>query len=354
MRAVITGGAGFVGTHVALSFRARHPDAEIIAFDNLHRRGSELNLARLREHGVTFVHGDVRQPHDLEQLSGDFDVMVEASAEPSVHAGMQGDARRVLDINLGGTMACLEFCRRRVRDLVFLSSSRVYSIAPLRALRLRETPTRFDLEPEQAVPGVTASGIDEQFPVMEPRSFYGASKLASEILIQEYVAAAGLRGVINRCGVIAGPGQFGKVDQGVFTLWVARHHFRRGLSYTGFGGTGKQVRDLLHPADLTDLIHLQLARMADISGTTYNVGGGPGVSTSLAELTSVCREVTGNRVDMASVPETAAVDVPFYVSNTGKVHRELGWSPQRSVRAIVSDIHHWIVRHEQSLAPIFA
>jgi len=352
VRVVITGGAGFVGTHVALSFRRRDADAEIVAFDNLQRRGSELNVSRLREHGVAFVHGDIRQPADLEQLDGDFDVMIEASAEPSVHAGMDGSPRRVLDINLGGTINCLEFCRQRVRDLIFLSTSRVYAIGALRSLSLREAPTRFELDATQPFDGASSLGIDERFPTDGPRSFYGASKLASELLIQEYAASTSLRSVINRCGVIAGPGQFGKVDQGVFTLWVASHHFGRPLRYTGFGGTGKQVRDLLHPDDLCDLLHLQLARMADCSGQTYNVGGGLAVSTSLLELTAVCREVTGRRIEIEQVDETAKVDIPLYISDSRKAQSALGWVPTRDVATIVGDIHRWIAGNESALRAV--
>ena len=352
LRVVITGGAGFVGTHVALSFRHRYPSADIVAFDSLQRRGSELNLSQLREHGIAFVHGDVRQPPDLEQLEGDFDVMREASAEPSVHAGLDGSPRRVLDINLGGTINCLEFCRQRVRDLVFLSTSRVYAIGALRGLALREGDTRFELDAAQPFEGASERGIGERFPTDGPRSFYGASKLASEMLIQEYAASTSLRAVINRCGVIAGPGQFGKVDQGVFTLWVANHHFNRRLRYTGFGGTGKQVRDLLHPEDLCDLLHRQLTRMADCSGQTYNVGGGLAVSTSLLELTAVCREVTGRRIDIEPVAETANVDIPLYITDARKVQDTFGWTPSRNVATIVGDIHRWIAGNERALQAV--
>ena len=354
MRVVITGGAGFVGTHVGLSFRQRHPDADIVAFDNLQRRGSELNLSTLREHGIAFVHGDVREPADLEQLDGEFDVMIEASAEPSVHAGMGGSPRRVLDINLVGTLNCLEFCRRRVRDLIFLSTSRVYPIDALRRVAMREGATRFELEPGQSCPGISERGVSERFPLDGPRSYYGASKLASELLIQEYVAATSLRAVINRCGVIAGPGQFGKVDQGVFTMWVASHHFNNRLRYTGFGGSGKQVRDLLHPDDLCDLLHLQLGRIGDCSGQIYNVGGGRGISVSLLELTALCRDVTRRSTDIERISDTSSVDIPLYITDTGKVRDALGWTPSRDAATIVGDIHRWIVSNEVALRPILA
>jgi CDP-paratose 2-epimerase len=353
MRVVITGGAGFVGSSLALAFRERHPKAEICAFDNLKRRGSELNLERFQRHGISFVHGDVRQPEDLATLPGTFDLVIDASAEPSVLAGLDGSPAYVLDTNLGGTINCLELARKRAKAFVFLSTSRVYSIAPLRELALDEGATRFTLAAKQTSPGVSAAGIAEHFPVHLPRSLYGATKLASELLVQEYAAAYGLRAVIDRCGVIAGPGQFGKVDQGVFTLWVANHLFGLPLKYTGFGGTGKQVRDLLHPSDLFRAIELQLDAIDRLSGETFNLGGGQACSTSLAELSALCQTACGRSVPIASHLDSPSVDIPLYISDNSKAKQAFGWQPERTVRDIVTDIHAWLDRERVRLAPLF-
>jgi CDP-paratose 2-epimerase len=351
MRVVITGGAGFVGSSLALAWRA--DGAEVWAFDNLKRRGSELNLERFKKHGVHFVHGDVRQPADLAALPSTFDLLVDASAEPSVLAGLDGSPSYLLDTNLGGTLNCLELARARTRTVIFLSTSRVYSIAPLRELALDEGPTRLTLKPSQQSPGVGPAGIAEDFPTHLPRSLYGASKLASELIVQEYAAAYGLKAVIDRCGVIAGPGQFGKVDQGVFTLWVANHVFGKPLKYTGFGGKGKQVRDLLHPVDLKRALDLQLGVIDRISGDTFNLGGGQACSTSLLELTQACQKATGKSVPIGSEASSASVDIPFYVSDTAKAQRSFGWKPEKSAADIVSDIHHWLERDRALLEPIF-
>lgn len=353
MKVLVTGGAGFVGSQMALRFKADDPAAEVVALDNLRRRGAELNLPLFKEAGVAFVHGDVRNPADLEEAGEGFDLLVDAAAEPSVLAGLGGSPLYLTGTNLGGTLNCLEYARRHGIAVVFLSTSRVYSIEPLRELKLRETPTRFELDEEQELPGVTPRGISEDFPTHLPRSLYGATKLASELMVQEYVHAYGIRAVINRCGVIAGAGQFGKVDQGVFTMWVANHFFRKPLSYTGFGGHGKQVRDLLHPADLYALLRKQVDVIERVSGETYNVGGGREVSTSLLELTELCREVTGNTVPVRSDPGTNPVDVPLYVSDSGRARGVFGWEPAWSVRDIVSDIFGWMVKNEAGLRPIF-
>ena len=351
-RILVTGGAGFVGSSLAVSLKRAQPGDHVTAFDNLRRRGSELNLAVFRDIGVEFVHGDTRCADDLADLSGSFDALIDAAAEPSVRAGVDGSATYLLQTNLVGTMNCLEFARRRAGAFVFLSTSRVYSIAALREIALHEGPTRYEIAPGQLVPGVSARGISEQCPTDRPRSLYGASKLASELLVQEYVETYGLRAVIDRCGVIAGPGQFGRVDQGVFTLWVAGHVLGRPLTYTGFGGAGKQVRDLLHPLDLCALVEEQLGSIERINGRIFNVGGGRAVSTSLCELTALCADVTGRSVPVGRDPATSPVDIPLYLSDSSEAEVALGWTPTRSVRRIVEDTASWIRANEASLGPL--
>lgn len=353
MRILITGGAGFVGSNLALAYRERFADAEIVVLDNLRRRGSELNIPHFRAHDIRFQHGDIRSIDDLQDLDGTFDLMVEASAEPSVLAGLNGAPSYVIQSNLVGTLNCLEYARQRVGGVVFLSTSRVYSIRPLREMKLTEAATRFEIDAEQSIAGLSTRGVSEEFPVNLPRSIYGATKLASELMIQEYVDTYGMRAVINRCGVIAGPGQFGKVDQGVFTLWVANHYFGKPLRYTGFGGQGKQVRDLLHPHDLFELLLAQYDQLDAIRGSIYNVGGGREVSTSLLELTGHCREATGRETTIGSDLTTSPVDIPLYISDSRVVEERFGWRPRQDVRAIIGQIAGWLSENERELAPIF-
>jgi CDP-paratose 2-epimerase len=348
---VITGGAGFVGASLAVRFKQAFPGLHVTAVDNLKRRGSELNLPRLRAADVPFVHADIRCPEDLEGLP-DFDLLIDCAAEPSVQAGVNGSPRYVLNTNLTGTLHCLEAARTRHAAIVFLSTSRVYPIAALNGLPFCEETTRFRWDSSQPRPGFSAHGIGEAFPLDAARSFYGASKLASELLLQEYVFNSGLRAIINRCGILAGPWQMGKVDQGVITLWVARHYFGQPLQYVGFGGQGKQVRDLLHIDDLFDLLVRQMAAPAAWDGSVYNVGGGTTVSLSLRELTEVCENVTGHSVTIRSVPDTSPVDVRIYLSDSRKVEQAFAWHPSRDVARIVQDIHEWIGQHHDLVKPI--
>ena len=353
MRILITGGCGFVGGSLARYFLCGSTGNSVVLFDNLRRRGSEWNLAGLLAEGAQFVHGDVRNQADLEALEGKFDVLIEASAEASVHAGIADSPRYVLDTNLIGALNCLEFARERCGGVVFLSSSRVYPVARLRELPLVETPTRLDFQERSLeVAGASFSGVAEHFACDGPRSYYGASKLAAELLCQEYFAHAGLPVVINRCGVIAGPGQFGKTDQGVFTLWIARHYFGRPLIYTGFGGKGLQVRDLLHPDDLSELVNRQLASWDKVAGRTFNIGGGRNGAVSLREFTNICQEVTGCEVPVSEDTATSPVDVPWYITDHTSVTNLLGWAPSRNPRQIAVDVKEWLRVNEQALSRV--
>ncbi|MCA8976466.1 MAG: NAD-dependent epimerase/dehydratase family protein [Planctomycetes bacterium] len=348
---LVTGGAGFVGSRLCVRLRETWPDLEVTALDNLVRRGSEFNLRALQTRGVRFVHGDIRCPEDLAGLPR-FDLLIECSAEPSVHAGQHGSPVGVIHNNLLGALHCLEAARHNEAAVLFLSTSRVYPIDRLRALRCTEGATRLQLEPEQEVPGCSRRGIAEDFPLDGARSFYGMTKLGGEELIREYVFSYGMRAIINRCGVLAGPGQMGKVDQGVVTLWAARHIYGRPLQYIGFGGSGKQVRDILHVDDLFALVRRQIETPAIWDGRIYNVGGGTGSSASLLELTTICRELVGREVEITAKPTTARVDVPLYETDHGKVSAELGWSPQRTVRETMADIVSWIRDNQDELRPI--
>lgn len=343
---VITGGAGFVGSNLAVWFRSRYPDLQVIAADNLKRRGSELNLARLRAHDIDFIHCDIRNPEDLRLDDRGVDVIIECSAEPSVHAGYGGSPEYVVNTNLGGTINCLELARRTGAAVVFLSTSRVYPITTLNQITTREERTRFVLDKTQTIPGVSIRGISEQVPLTGARSLYGATKLASELLLEEYGAMYGLKYVVNRCGVLTGPWQMGKVDQGVFALWMATHYFGGELRYLGWGGTGRQVRDLLHVNDLARLIDHQLAHLDERSGGIFNVGGGPTISLSLLETTALCEEITGRRIPISSVPETHQADLKLYITDNSAVTAATGWQAQISAHDTLVSLFDWLQASE--------
>jgi CDP-paratose 2-epimerase len=346
-RVLVTGGAGFIGANLSLALAAA--ECEVLALDNLHRRGAELNVARLREAGVQFLHGDVRAPADLMSV-GPVEAIVECSAEPSALAGTSAPgAAYVVESNLFGAHHCFELARQHGAQVVFLSTSRVYPIEPLNRLRLRELDTRFELEDDQPTPGVSADGVSERFPLEGARTLYGATKLAAELLLTEYERAFGVPAVINRCGVIAGPWQMGKVDQGVFTHWLLSHYLGRPLAYLGYAGLGKQVRDLLHIDDLVTLVLEQLSDPSAWAGATVNVGGGRTGSLSLLETTALCRELTGREVPIEAVAERRPGDVPVYVSDCRRLFARTDWRPRQSPRRVLEDTLSWIEQNRRAI-----
>jgi CDP-paratose 2-epimerase len=350
---LITGGAGFVGSSLALALKRSFPAIVVTVLDNLHRRGSELNVPRLTRAGVQFVHGDVRCAEDLRSLPHRPQAIVECSAEPSAQAGYGGSSPEFLiATNLTGCFRCLELARETRADFFFLSTSRVYPVATLNALAWQEQASRFALLPAQSVPGASAHGVSEAFPLDGPRSLYGMTKLAAELMITEYADAYGLRCVINRCGLLSGPWQMGKTDQGVVSLWLAAHYFKRPLTYIGFGGTGKQVRDILHIDDLCDLLRDQVGNPERYAGGLFNAGGGVAGSLSLLEMTAHCQEITGNRIPIGSVPEDRPADVRIYLTDYRHLTDTSGWRPRRDPKTVLADIYAWIRREEDSLRAV--
>lgn len=349
---LVTGGAGFVGSNLAVLFKSRHPEVKVVSLDNLKRRGSELNLPRLAKAGVRFVHGDVRNREDLEVEGFVPDTIIECSAEPSVTAGYNASPEYLINTNLGGTVNCLDLARATGAQMIFLSTSRVYPIERLNALAFTEDVSRFKLSERQSVAGASDLGVSEDFPMNGPRSMYGATKLSSEHLVEEYRAAYGVQSVVNRCGVIAGPWQMGKVDQGVFVHWMASHYFKKELAYFGYNGTGKQVRDLLHIEDLYSLVEWQVEHIGKVNGAIFNVGGGRDCSLSLAETTKLCAELTGNRVSVRPIAEDRVADVRIYISDTSGVRARTGWAPKKTSRDILQDIFTWINTNDSALRQV--
>jgi len=346
---LITGGAGFVGSSLALQLKNQFPQTRVVCLDNLYRRGSELNLPRLAAAGIVFVKGDIR--HANEFPAGPFEFIIECSAEPSVLAGYGESPDYLMETNLMGTYRCLEQARQWQSKTIFLSTSRVYPISVLEKHPWTEQPTRFTWND---VPGaaISSGGVTEDCAMNAARSLYGWTKFASESLIEEYRAGFGLRAVTNRCSVIAGPWQMGKVDQGVVALWVFRHFFGKPLKYIGYGGIGKQVRDMLHVADLCDLVEEQILHFEKWEGWLGNVGGGLEISASLLELTGICQKVIGREVPIGAETENRQADLRIFLADSSRLFSRTSWRPKRGVEKIVADVFDWVRANENELKPL--
>jgi CDP-paratose 2-epimerase len=351
---LVTGGAGFVGSSLAIAIREALPSSRVSVLDNLRRRGSELNLGRLRGAGVRFVHGDIRSLSDLIEAGVEPDLIIECSAEPSVLVGYGSSPAYLINTNLMGCFHCLELARHVKADFIFVSTSRVYPIEALNGLAYAEKESRFELWPEQPFAGASELGIAEDFPLDGARSLYGMTKLAGELMVQEYADAYGFQFLINRCGLITGPWQMARSDQGVIAFWVAAHLFGRPLRYIGFGGSGKQVRDFLDIADLCTLIVEQIRNFPAYAGKIFNVGGGLRNTLSLMELTDLCRQITGRAVPVSSSDEERPADIRIYISDHRRVSQVSGWKPARDAHATIAGICNWLSTEETVLRPLFA
>ena len=350
---LITGGCGFVGSNLAIAFKKKHPTFQVKVLDNLKRRGSELNISRLREIGVQFIHGDIRNIEDFNEV-GEIDILIDAAAEPSVVSGIETTPDYLINTNLVGTVNCLNFALKNNALFILLSTSRVYPIQALNEIPLHESPTRFDFNDKINLFGVSEKGINDDFTLKGSRSFYGATKLAAELLVEEYASFYGLKTIINRCGVLTGAWQMGKVDQGVVVLWMAKHFWKKELGYFGFGGEGKQVRDILHVNDLYRLLEIQIHQPSFYSSQAWNVGGGVFGSVSLQELTRYCTEITGNTIPIKKVKENRIADIPWYITDYTQIFEKSGWEPAISVEEVLNEIFDWLRINEKSLKSILS
>jgi len=179
--------------------------------------------------------------------------------------------------------------------------------------------------------------VDEGFSTTAPVSLYGSSKLASEILALEYGDTYGFQVWINRCGVLAGAGQFGRADQGIFSYWINSWLRRRTLTYTGFGGSGHQVRDCLHPRDLVSLLQKRTVSAGIPPSRIFNLGGGAGNAVSLAELSRWCAERFGEH-RIGCDPADRRFDVPWLVMDSSRACKEWGWQPETTLPEILEEI----------------
>lgn len=340
MRILITGVCGFVGSTLAKAFVESGTGHQLYGLDNFIRPGSESNRAELKHRGVRIFHGDIRSASDLEALPA-VDWVIDAAANPSVLAGVDGrtSSRQLIEHNLCGTVNMLEFCKQHHSGFVLLSTSRVYSIPRLVSLPVEAVEGAFRPAKGANLPaGVTKEGISEAYSTMAPVSLYGSTKLASETLALEYGEAFNLPVFINRCGVMAGGGQFGRADQGIFAYWIHSWLRNRPLKYIGFDGQGHQVRDCLHPRDLIPLLEQQiLAPRLGSSDRIANVSGGNDSAMSLRQLSAWCSQRFGPTT-IGSDPVPRAFDLPWVVLDSSKTKKLWQWRVQTPTEEILEEI----------------
>jgi CDP-paratose 2-epimerase len=361
MRVLITGICGFVGSTLAMELARQSGISQIIGIDNFSRGGSETNRRRLLDQGISVISGDIRNASDVDSLP-QADVVIDAAANPSVLAGVDGktSSRQLIENNLYGTINLLEYCKRHSAAFTLLSTSRVYSIPKLAQLKMTIKKNAFVPDSNQDFPpGISASGVTEAYSTSPPVSLYGSSKFASEHLAIEYGLSFGFPVWINRCGVLAGPGQFGHPAQGIFAYWI--HSFREGkpLRYIGFGGSGYQVRDCLHPRDLVPILKSQFEEgLTENKPCIVNISGGIENSMSLAQLTSWCSQhypdsptakLLADSCTAGSPNPDRPFDIPWMVLDSRLAQRTWNWNVSTPVGKVLEQIADYADQHPNHL-----
>lgn len=339
MNVLITGIAGFVGLTLAVEIKKRFPEITLIGLDNFSRPGSELNRRTLKELGIKVFHADLRNKSDLEPIPP-VDAVIDAAANPSVLAGVDGNtsSSQIIENNLGGTINLLEYCKVHKAAFILLSTSRVYSITGLNSIELETVDNAFrPCSPQDFPEGSSETGISVNFSTTTPISLYGASKLASEVLALEFGHQFDFQVWINRCGVLAGEGQFGRPDQGIFSFWINSFLRKKPLKYLGYGGHGHQVRDCLHPKDLVSVLVRQMQGDRQPDQRICNFGGGIENSISLAQLSNWCAERCGPH-QLEAVSENRIQDVPWMVMDNREAAKTWNWEPITPIETILDEI----------------
>lgn len=340
MRILMTGVCGFVGSTLAKALRQSSPDYQITGIDNFSRSGSWINKEPLQQLGIQVYHGDIRSASDVDALPA-VDWVIDAAANPSVLAGVDGktSSLQLVQHNLQGTIQLLEYCKRHQAGFTLLSTSRVYSIPGLCGLKVKEANGAFQPLPDQAFPrGLSLAGVSEEYSTDPPVSLYGSTKVASEHLALEYGATFDFPVWINRCGVMAGAGQFGHPGQGIFAFWIHSFREKRSLKYIGFGGKGYQVRDCLHPADLVPLMVKQFAEPLNTAKPrVINVSGGVKNSMSLRQLTEWCTDYFGVN-EVIETDTERPFDIAWMVLDAAKAENIWEWIPQVEINEVLREI----------------
>ena len=335
MKILITGGCGFVGSNIAIYLKKKIKNSKIFSLDNLSRKGSIINNKRLKINNIKNLKLSIENFKKINSLQR-FDLIIDCCAEPAIEASRK-EPDRVFNTNLIGTYNILKKCIKDKTNIIFLSSSRVYSIEKLR--KLIKTPNLTKKINKKIE-------IKENFETSSASSMYGFTKIASEKLIKEMFFKTKLKYIINRLGVIAGPWQFGKQDQGFIPLWVAKHFLKKNLSYIGFGGNGHQIRDIIHIDDVNEIILIQIKNLKKINNDIFNIGGGMKNAISLKNLTLKCEKITGNRLAFKKIKKTSIFDIPYYVTDNSKVKKIYKWKPSRNIDKILNDIYIWLIKNK--------
>ena len=340
MKILITGGCGFVGSNLALFLKKK--GFTVHTLDNLTRKGSKYNSNLLKKQKIKNYKINISNIKKIKSLPK-YDLILDCCAEAAVEIS-KNDFDKVINTNLIGTINILKKSKNDKSKIIFISSSRIYPLEEMnKVIKNKNLKSKIKI----------SKMFSEKDKIIGPKTIYGLTKLCSEMLIEEFSYAYQLKYLINRCGVISGPLQFGKQDQGFVSLWIWRHLNKKKLSYIGYGGYGNQIRDVLHIDDLSELIFLQIKNINKINNKLFTVGGSKTSYTSLSDLTKLCQKITGNKIKMGKVSKTSSYDIPYYLSDNTHVSNTYRWKPKRNINQVVMDTFLWLKNNKPIIKKYF-
>ncbi len=340
MKILITGGCGFVGTNLALFLNSN--GFKIESLDNLSRKGSRYNLKLLKNEKIKNYKFNIYNQNRINNLPK-YDLIIDCCAEAAVEISKK-EIDKVINTNLIGTLNILKKAKKDKSKLIFLSSSRIYPIKESnKNIKKKIINSKIKIN----------KMFNEKDNIQGAKTLYGLTKLTSEMFIEEFSYAFGLKYIINRCGVISGPLQFGKQDQGFVSLWIWKHLNKKKLKYIGYGGYGNQVRDVLHINDLCELVNMQIKRINKINNKLFTVGGSKKSYTSLKNLTYLCEKITGNKIRFIKILKTSIYDIPYYISDNNLVSKTYNWKPKRNINDVVNDTFLWLKQNKSIINRYF-
>ena len=340
MKILITGGCGFVGSNLALFLKKK--GFTVHTLDNLTRKGSKYNSNLLKKQKIKNYKINISNIKKIKSLPK-YDLILDCCAEAAVEIS-KNDFDKVINTNLIGTINILKKSKNDKSKIIFISSSRIYPLEEMnKIIKNKNLKSKIKI----------SKMFSEKDKIIGPKTIYGLTKLCSEMLIEEFSYAYQLKYLINRCGVISGPLQFGKQDQGFVSLWIWRHLNKKKLSYIGYGGYGNQIRDVLHIDDLCELILLQIKNINKINNKLFTVGGSKTSYTSLSQLTKLCQKINGNKIKMGKVSKTSSYDIPYYLSDNTHVSNTYRWKPKRNINQVVMDTFMWLKNNKSIIKKYF-
>lgn len=327
-RILITGGAGFIGSHLAEYSLKKGREVTII--DNLSRTGYNIKYLQENYKNLKFVQGDIRDSKVFNGLMDDIDLIYHCAAQVAVTTSLE-NPRLDYESNADGTFNLCESLRSSKSDapVVFCSTNKVYGDLNLRIL---EKGSRYEYRDIQ--------GIDETYP-LETNCPYGGSKIISEWILDTFHKSFGIKSTKARMSCIYGTRHFETEDQG----WVAWFTIATilGKKITVYGD-GKQVTDILYITDLINAFEDLAKNINRTNGKAYNLGGGPKNTISLSELLNLINELTGKRSEIIR-DNLRMGDQKVYVSDISKIRKEVGWEPVVGVKEGVKNLVEWITKN---------